>query len=147
LGINTSAVDTAAFRVSAIVANAMDLRGAVSEITSVVQECGAGVPQIFRDLVAQQIAHATALDDLRHRNCGLRYEVLGMKSEIETRKYVDRARGILARKHRVSDDEAEEMLRRQSRQSGRSLSEVANSVVNAHRAAVTLATAPVRRTA
>ncbi|HZU27824.1 MAG TPA: ANTAR domain-containing protein [Bryobacteraceae bacterium] len=127
--MDISALTQAAFRISNVVANAKDLRSAVEEIESLAREGEGSV--VFCDFVAQQIDNLTKLDDLRQRNAAVRYQVLGMASEIDSRKAMDRARGILARRYRVSDDDADAMLRRQSRQSGRNLRDIAASIINA----------------
>src|SRR5579884_2784005 len=97
-------------------------------------DTGSDSAALFREFVLQQMQNLRALDVLRQRGSGLRHAVQGVRNEIDTRKCVDRACGILARKNRVTEQDAEAMLRRQSRQSGRSLREVAENIVNSDKA-------------
>jgi len=52
-----------------------------------------------------------------------------LTEELETRKVVERAKGILQRESRISEEEAYLTLRRQSRQQRKSMREVAESIV------------------
>jgi uroporphyrinogen-III synthase len=54
-----------------------------------------------------------------------------LTEELETRKVVERAKGILQRESRLSEEEAYLALRRQSRQQRKSMKEVAEAVVAA----------------
>jgi len=54
-----------------------------------------------------------------------------LTEELETRKVVERAKGILQRGSRLSEEEAYLALRRQSRQQRKSMKEVAEAVVAA----------------
>ena len=54
-----------------------------------------------------------------------------LTEELETRKVVERAKGILQRESRLSEEEAYLALRRQSRQQRKSMKEVAESIVAA----------------
>ena len=143
MSLDLPVLTEAALRISSVVANTTDLRSALDQIAGITGECGSAATECagFSDFVAQQIGHAHTLDDLRQRNAGLRYQVLGMQSEVESRKAVDRARGILARRYRLSDQDADGMLRRQSRHSGHSLRDVAAAIINADKSV------RVRRTA
>jgi signal transduction protein with GAF and PtsI domain len=53
-----------------------------------------------------------------------------LTEELETRKVVERAKGILQRESRLSEEEAYLTLRRQSRQQRKSMKEVAESIVS-----------------
>jgi uroporphyrinogen-III synthase len=53
-----------------------------------------------------------------------------LAEELETRKVVERAKGILQRESRLSEEEAYLSLRRQSRQQRKSMKEVAESIVS-----------------
>ena len=52
-----------------------------------------------------------------------------LSEELETRKVVERAKGILQRGARLSEEEAYLSLRRQSRQQRKSMKEVAEAIV------------------
>jgi uroporphyrinogen-III synthase len=54
-----------------------------------------------------------------------------LTEELETRKVVERAKGILQRESRISEEEAYLALQRQSRQQRKSMREVAESIVSA----------------
>jgi uroporphyrinogen-III synthase len=54
-----------------------------------------------------------------------------LTEELETRKVVERAKGILQRESRLSEEEAYLTLRRQSRQQRKSMKEVAEAIVAA----------------
>jgi signal transduction protein with GAF and PtsI domain len=54
-----------------------------------------------------------------------------LSEELETRKVVERAKGILQRESRLSEEEAYLSLRRQSRQQRKTMREVAESIVAA----------------
>jgi uroporphyrinogen-III synthase len=53
-----------------------------------------------------------------------------LTEELETRKVVERAKGILQRESRLSEEEAYLALRRQSRQQRKSMKEVAETILN-----------------
>ena len=128
-----SALDAAAYRISGIAARMTDATTAVEEIAEVAAAASAGATpeqrDVFAQFVAAQMALVNDLDDLRQRACGLRCELAGMAEEIVTRKRLDRARGIIATRHRISTEAADEFLRRQSVQSGRGLRDLAESVI------------------
>jgi len=52
-----------------------------------------------------------------------------LSEELETRKVVERAKGILQRESRLSEEEAYLALRRQSRQQRKSMREVAERIL------------------
>ncbi|MGH9680535.1 MAG: ANTAR domain-containing response regulator, partial [Candidatus Acidiferrales bacterium] len=52
-----------------------------------------------------------------------------MKRQLETRKLVERAKGILQRELQVSEEEAYLTLRRQSRKTRKTMKEVAQSII------------------
>jgi uroporphyrinogen-III synthase len=54
-----------------------------------------------------------------------------LSDELETRKVVERAKGILQRGARLSEEEAYLNLRRQSRQQRKSMKEVAEAIISA----------------
>jgi AmiR/NasT family two-component response regulator len=53
-----------------------------------------------------------------------------LTEELETRKIVERAKGILQRESQLSEEEAYLSLRRQSRQQRKSMKEVAEAIVS-----------------
>jgi len=129
------ALDAAAYRISGIVATMTDAGTAVEEIAEVAAAaCGEATEEQrdrFAEFAADQMALVNDLDDLRQRNCGLRCELAGMTEEIVTRKRVDRARGIVAARQRITLLAADEYLRRQTVQTGHSLRDVAEAVIAA----------------
>ena len=72
--------------------------------------------------VANQAAMAIA-------NTKLLAEKVAMVEELETRKKVERAKGILMKRHRVAEPEAYRMLQKQSMDKRRSLKEIAEAII------------------
>ncbi len=65
-----------------------------------------------------------------------RREIAQYRDELQHRKVVQRARGILARDHGVSQSHAEVMLKVHSQRTGRPLRHIAEAIVTASRLAV-----------
>jgi len=63
----------------------------------------------------------------------LRGEVANLKEALETRKLVERAKGILMRRHKLSEQEAFLRLQRAARDQNRKLGEIAAAVIAADR--------------
>ncbi len=61
----------------------------------------------------------------------LEEELAAMRDSLETRKLLDRAKGILMQAHGISEDEAYRRLQRHSMEKRRSLKEIATAVVKA----------------
>jgi GAF domain-containing protein len=78
----------------------------------------------FVKVVASQAA--TAIDNTR-----LLAETLEIKRQLETRKVVERAKGILQHKHRLTEEEAYLRLRNESRRLRRPMRDLAEAVIMA----------------
>ena len=78
----------------------------------------------FRKVVAGQAA--TAIENAR-----LMSETLEMKRTLETRKLVERAKGILQYKHNLTEEEAYLRLRNESRRLRRPMRDLAEAVIMA----------------
>lgn len=87
-------------------------------------------PIRFTRFVAEQIAGMLHRWDLERRRDALVESVERLRSGLATRKAVERAKGILARSQDISESDALARLRRESRDSGLSLREVADSVIS-----------------
>jgi response regulator NasT len=61
----------------------------------------------------------------------LKEEVVDLKQAIETRKYVERAKGILMKRLNISEDEAFKLLQAQSQKENKKLKDIANIVITA----------------
>ena len=78
----------------------------------------------FVKVVASQAA--TAIDNTR-----LLAETLEIKRQLETRKVVERAKGILQHKHKLTEEEAYLRLRNESRRLRRPMRDLAEAVIMA----------------
>ena len=88
-------------------------------------------------------AVATAADAARILTGLLERDVL--KRQLEERRLVERAKGILQRLHRMDEESAYLMLRTNSRKSRRSMAEIARQIIDTHVAS--RATVPARKIA
>ena len=61
----------------------------------------------------------------------LNREVLDLREALETRKLVERAKGILMRRLNLTEEEAFRRMQRQSQNENKKLSEIANAIVTA----------------
>ncbi len=61
----------------------------------------------------------------------LREEIGDLQNALQTRKVVERAKGILMRVHGIDEAEAFAQIQRQSRNSGRTMKEVAETILHA----------------
>ena len=66
---------------------------------------------------------------LRDENARLQEETLLMKQQLETRKIVERAKGILQHRLRLTEEEAYLRLRNESRRQRRSMRELAEAII------------------
>lgn len=85
--------------------------------------------------VGEQIGLAISASLLASEESRLREETLKLQSELETRKLLERAKGIVQRDHGISEEEAYLRLRAESRRSRRRLREIAEAVILADTAA------------
>jgi uroporphyrinogen-III synthase len=66
---------------------------------------------------------------LEEQTAQLLEETIGMKRELETRKLVERAKGLLQLKHGISEEESYMRLRNQSRRLRRPMKELAEAII------------------
>lgn len=79
--------------------------------------------------LGQQIGGAIVRSHLLEENARLQEETLEMKRQLETRKLVERAKGILQDKYGLSEKDAYDRLRNESRRLRRPIRELAEAVV------------------
>jgi uroporphyrinogen-III synthase len=79
--------------------------------------------------MGEQIGGAILKSRLTEENVRLQEETLEMKSQLETRKLVERAKGILQAKYKLSEDAAYLRLRNESRRLRRSLRDLAEAII------------------
>ena len=90
-----------------------------------------------RDQLESRVAERTVelertIDELREnerRRILLEDENSVLSDRLETRKVVERAKGILQRELRVAEDEAYRMIQRESQQRRKSMKEIAESII------------------
>jgi AmiR/NasT family two-component response regulator len=66
---------------------------------------------------------------LQAENARLLEETLEMKRELETRKLVERAKGILQQRHGITEEDAYLRLRNQSRRLRKPMRELAEAII------------------
>jgi signal transduction protein with GAF and PtsI domain len=79
--------------------------------------------------VAEQMGGAIAKSKLEAENARLVSEALEMKRLLETRKIVERAKGILQQRHRLSEEQAYLSLRSESRRTRRPMRDLAEAII------------------
>jgi uroporphyrinogen-III synthase len=79
--------------------------------------------------IGEQLGMAISKSLLEEQTAQLREETIEMKRELETRKVVERAKGILQLKHGISEEEAYLRLRNQSRRMRRPMKELAEAII------------------
>ena len=72
---------------------------------------------------------AIARARLEQENARLQEETLVMRRELETRKLVERAKGILQRDRQLTEEEAYLYLRNESRRQRRPMRELAEAII------------------
>ncbi len=90
-----------------------------------------------RDQLEIRVAERTAelqksvaeLEEKERQRLLLENEKSALSDKLETRKVVDRAKGILQRDLRISEEEAYRTLQRESQQRRRSMKEIAESII------------------
>jgi response regulator NasT len=106
--------------------NAPDLAG-------VAVECGVSA-YVVAGLTAERVRPVVEVAMLRFRLVqGLRSELEKTRSDLAARKVIERAKGILMEERRLSEDEAYTLLRRSAMDEGKSILEVAGSVLSVAR--------------
>lgn len=79
--------------------------------------------------MGEQMGGAIARSRVMEENVRLQEETLEMKRQLETRKLLERAKGILQTKHRLTEEEAYLRLRNESRRSRRPIRELAEAII------------------
>jgi len=79
--------------------------------------------------IGEQLGVAIAKSFLQVENARLLEQTLEMRRELETRKLVERAKGILQRKRQLTEEEAYLRLREQSRRLRRPMKELAEAII------------------
>jgi uroporphyrinogen-III synthase len=79
--------------------------------------------------VGEQMGGAIAKSSLSETNARLMEETLEMKRQLETRKLVERAKGILQQRHSLTEEEAYLRLRNESRRLRRPMKELAEAII------------------
>ncbi|HTW67322.1 MAG TPA: GAF domain-containing protein [Bryobacteraceae bacterium] len=79
--------------------------------------------------IGEQMGGAIAKSNLSETNARLMEETLEMKRQLETRKLVERAKGILQQRHSLTEEEAYLRLRNESRRLRRPMKELAEAII------------------
>ncbi len=79
--------------------------------------------------VLQTVANQAAI---AWENTGLLQKTLEMEEALESRKKIDRAKGILMKIHRITEDEAYRLLQKKSMNIRKSMKEIAEAILLAH---------------
>ncbi len=79
--------------------------------------------------MGEQMGGAIAKSRLAEENARLLEETLEMKRQLETRKLVERAKGILQYKHNLTEEEAYLRLRNESRRLRRPMRDLAEAII------------------
>ena len=79
--------------------------------------------------VGEQMGGALAKSRLSEENARLMEETIEMKKQLETRKLVERAKGLLQHRHGVTEEEAYLRLRNESRRLRRPMRELAEAII------------------
>ncbi|MGQ9633544.1 MAG: GAF domain-containing protein [Bryobacteraceae bacterium] len=83
----------------------------------------------FVEFLGQQIGGALERARLREQNARLQEEARQIKQQLETRKLVERAKGILQKRLKLSEEDAYLWLRNESRRQRRSMRELAEIII------------------
>jgi hypothetical protein len=89
-------------------------------------------PVRFARFVAQQLSLVLARADAERRNHALRKQIDSLAADLDTRKFVQRAAGILGRQRGLPEARATAMLHHHAIQTGRDLRQVAEAVITAY---------------
>ncbi len=79
--------------------------------------------------VVEQMGGAISKSRLTEENARLQEETLEMKRQLETRKLVERAKGILQSKYKLSEESAYLRLRNESRRLRRPMRDLAEAII------------------
>ena len=85
---------------------------------------------VTRPINKQVLLHTTELAvRLSHKFRDMEQKVVNLEYQIEERKNVDRARGILMKKFNMDEDTAYKNLRKKAMDSGRTINEIAKTII------------------
>ncbi len=79
--------------------------------------------------IGEQMGSAIAKSLLEEENARLAEETAEMKRQLETRKAVERAKGILQKRHGLSEEEAYLRMRNESRRLRRPMKDLADAII------------------
>ena len=79
--------------------------------------------------IGEQLGGAISKSLLEEERARLLEETQEMKRALETRKVMERAKGILQQRHQISEEEAYLRLRNQSRRLRRPMKELAEAII------------------
>jgi signal transduction protein with GAF and PtsI domain len=79
--------------------------------------------------IGEQMGSAIAKSLLEEENARLTEETAEMKRQLETRKSVERAKGILQRRHNMTEEEAYLRMRNESRRLRRPMKDLADAII------------------
>jgi signal transduction protein with GAF and PtsI domain len=79
--------------------------------------------------IGEQMGSAIAKSLLEEENARLTAETEEMKQQLETRKAVERAKGILQSRHKLTEEEAYLRMRNESRRLRRPMKELADAII------------------
>jgi GAF domain-containing protein len=79
--------------------------------------------------MGEQMGGAISKSRLTEENARLQEETLEMKRQLETRKLVERAKGILQSKYKLSEESAYLRLRNESRRLRRPMRDLAEAII------------------
>lgn len=79
--------------------------------------------------IGEQMGSAIAKSLLEEENARLTEETAEMKRQLETRKSVERAKGILQKRHNMSEEEAYLRMRNESRRLRRPMKDLADAII------------------
>jgi signal transduction protein with GAF and PtsI domain len=79
--------------------------------------------------IGEQMGGAIAKNLLEEENARLAAETEEMKQQLETRKAVERAKGILQSRHKLTEEEAYLRMRNESRRLRRPMKELADAII------------------
>jgi GAF domain-containing protein len=79
--------------------------------------------------IGEQMGSAIAKSLLEEENARLAEETAEMKRQLETRKSVERAKGILQKRHNLSEEEAYLRMRNESRRLRRPMKDLADAII------------------
>lgn len=79
--------------------------------------------------IGEQMGSAIAKSLLEEENARLTEETAEMKRQLETRKVVERAKGILQKRHGLSEEEAYLRMRNESRRLRRPMKDLADAII------------------